>query len=143
MEKKAFTKELLKIAYAATVCDGDIDESELEVIQALEKEDFYLKEEDLSDVLKNYEKDAADDLLEFANKAVKETYTLDLTPAEKMILVNLAIAIVRADGKMQEQEISFVKSLILNLQLPEELVTAANGNWWVIQSKSNLDTSEE
>ena len=143
MEKKAFTKELLKIAYAATVCDGDIDESELEVIQALEKEDFYLKEEDLSDVLKNYEKDASDNLLEFANKAVKETYTLDLTPAEKMILVNLAIAIVRADGKMQEQEISFVKSLILNLQLPEELVTAANGNWWIIQSKSNLDTSEE
>ncbi|MDB2408762.1 TerB family tellurite resistance protein [Crocinitomicaceae bacterium] len=143
MEKKAFTKELLKIAYAATVCDGDIDESELEVIEALEKEDFYLKEEDLSDVLKNYEKDAADDFLEFANIAVKETYTLDLTPAEKMIVINLAIAIVRADGKMQEQEISFVKSLILNLQLPEELVTAANGNWWVIQSKSNLDTSEE
>ena len=89
MEKKAFTKELLKIAFAATVCDGDIDEAELEVIRALEKEDFYLKEEDLSDVLKNYEKDAADDFLEFANMAVKETYKLDLTPAEKMIVVNL------------------------------------------------------
>ena len=143
MEQKVFIKELLKIAYAATVCDGDIDESELEVIQALEKEDFYLKEEDLSDVLKNYEKDAADDFLEFANMAVKETYKLDFTPAEKMIVINLAIAIVRADGKMQEQEISFIKSLILNLQLPEELVTAANGNWWIIQSKSNLNTSKE
>ncbi|MDA9986697.1 TerB family tellurite resistance protein [Crocinitomicaceae bacterium] len=143
MEQKVFIKELLKIAYAATVCDGDIDDSELEVIQALEKEDFYLKEEDLSDVLKNYEKDAADDFLEFANMAVKETYKLDFTPAEKMIVINLAIAIVRADGKMQEQEISFIKSLILNLQLPEELVTAANGNWWIIQSKSNLNTSKE
>jgi len=142
MEQKVFIKELLKIAYAATVCDGDIDESELEVIQALEKEDFYLKEEDLSDVLKNYEKDAADDFLEFANMAVKETYKLDFTPAEKMIVINLAIAIVRADGKMQEHEISFIKSLILNLQLPEELVTAANGNWWIIQSKSNSNTSE-
>lgn len=143
MENKAFTKELLKIAYAATVCDGDIDESELEVIQALEKEDFYLKEEDLSDVLKNYEKDAADDLLEFANKAVKETYTLDLTPAEKMIVINLAIAIVRADGKMQDQEIAFIKSLMLNLKLPEELVTAANGNWWIIQNPSDLHTEAE
>ena len=142
MEQKVFIKELLKISYAATVCDGDIDESELEVIQALEKEDFYLKEEDLSDVLKNYEKDAADDFLEFANMAVKETYKLDFTPAEKMIVINLAIAIVRADGKMQEHEISFIKSLILNLQLPEELVTAANGNWWIIQSKSNSNTSE-
>ena len=143
MEKKAFTKELLKIAFAATVCDGDIHEAELEVIRALEKEDFYLKEEDLSDVLKNYEKDAADDFLEFANMAVKETYKLDLTPAEKMIVINLAIAIVRADGKMQAQEISFIKSLILNLQLPEDLVSAANGNWWIIQNKSDLDTSEK
>ena len=143
MEQKAFTKELLKIAYAATVCDGDIDESELEVIRTIEKEDFYLKDEDLSELLKQYEKDAESDFLEFANMAVKETYRLDLTPAEKMIVINLAIAIVRADGKMQEQEISFIKSLILNLQLPEELVTAANGNWWVIQSKSNLDISEE
>jgi uncharacterized tellurite resistance protein B-like protein len=143
MEQKAFTKELLKIAYAATVCDGDIDESELEVIRTIEKEDFYLKDEDLSDLLKQIEKDAESDFLEFAKMAVKETYRLDLTPAEKMIVINLAIAIVRADGKMQEQEISFIKSLILNLQLPEELVTAANGNWWVIQSKSNLDISEE
>ena len=111
MEHKEFTKKLLKIAFAATVCDGDIDEAELEVIRALEKEDFYLKEEDLSDVLKNYEKDAADDFLEFANMTVKETYRLDLTPAEKMIVINLAIAIVRADGKMQAQEISFIKSL--------------------------------
>ena len=143
MEHKEFTKKLLKIAFAATVCDGDIDEAELEVIRALEKEDFYLKEEDLSDVLKNYEKDAADDFLEFANMTVKETYRLDLTPAEKMIVINLAIAIVRADGKMQAQEISFIKSLILNLQLPEDLVSAANGNWWIIQNKSDLDTSEK
>lgn len=143
MEHKEFTKKLLKIAFAATVCDRDINEAELEVIRALEKEDFYLKEEDLSDVLKNYEKDAADDFLEFANMTVKETYRLDLTPAEKMIVINLAIAIVRADGKMQAQEISFIKSLILNLQLPEDLVSAANGNWWIIQSPSNLDTSAE
>lgn len=141
MEHKEFTKELLKIAFAATVCDGDIDESELEVIRSLEKEDFYLKDEDLSDVLKQYEKDAEDDFLEFANMAVKETYRLDLTPAEKMVIINLAIAIVRADNKMQSEEISFIKSLILNLQLPEELVTASNGNWWIIQNKSDLDTS--
>ena len=143
MESKEFSKELLKIAFAATVCDGDIDESELEVIRALEKEDFYLKGEDLSDVLDQYEKDAEDDFLEFANTAVKETYKLDLSPAEKMVIINLAIAIVRADNKMQLEEISFIKSLILNLQLPEELVIASNGNWWIIQSSTDLDSSAE
>ena len=140
MEKKEFTKELLKIAYAATVCDGDIDETELEVIRSLEKEDFYLKDEDLSDVLKQYEIDAEDDFIEFANLAVKETYRLNLTPAEKMVIVNMAIAVVRADGKMQAEEISFIRSLILNLRLPNEIVEAANGNWWIIQSPSNLDS---
>mgnify|MGYP001110696008 CR=1 FL=1 len=133
METKEFTKELLKIAYAAIVCDGDIDESELEVIRAIEKEDFYLKEEDLHEEIDRLEKEAEDDYLEFAYNAVKETYKLEITPAQKMIIINLAIAIVRADGKMQSQEIKFIKALTLNLKVTEAIVEAANGNWWIIE----------
>ncbi len=40
MENKEFIKELLKITYAAIVCDGDIDDLELEVIRTIEKQDF-------------------------------------------------------------------------------------------------------
>lgn len=136
MEQKQFIKELLKIAYAATVCDGDIDESELEAIRSIEKEDFYLKEEDLYEEIDRLEKVAEDDYIEFAHNTVKETYKLELAPAQKMIIVNLAIAIVRADGKMQSQEIAFIKHLMLNLRLTEEIVEAANGNWWIIQSST-------
>jgi uncharacterized tellurite resistance protein B-like protein len=138
MEQKAFIKELLKIAYAATVCDGDIDESELEAIRAIEKEDFYLKGEDLHAELNRLESDAADDYTEFAHNAVKQTYTLDLAPTQKMIMINLAIAIVRADEKMQSQEVTFIKSLMLNLKLSNEIVEAANGNWWIIKGE-NID----
>ena len=136
MQQKQFIKELLKIAYAATVCDGDIDESELEAIRSIEKEDFYLKEEDLHEEIDRLEKLAEDDYLEFAHNTVKQTFRLELAPAQKMVIINLAIAIVRADGKMQAQEMTFIKSLMLNLQLTEEVVEAANGKWWVIQSGS-------
>mgnify|MGYP001235346660 CR=1 FL=1 len=138
MEQKEFIKELLKIAYAATVCDGDIDDAELEAIREIEKKDFYLKEENLSDEIDNFEKIASDDYLEFSHNTVKETYKLDFSPSQKMIVINLAIAIVRADGIMHSKEISFIKSLILNLKLPEELVEASNGKWWIIQSESSL-----
>ena len=135
MENKEFIKELLKIAYAAIVCDGDIDDLELEVIRTIEKQDFYFQEEDLSKEIDRLSKDAADNYIEFAHNAVKETYRLELSPSQKMIIINFAIAIVRADGKMQAKEISFIKSLILNLQLPNELVESINGNWWIIEHK--------
>ena len=143
MERKEFTENLLKIAFAATVCDGDIDDSELEVIHALKDEDFYLKDEDLSEVLNGYEKDAADSFLDFASNTLKECYNLDFTATEKMIVMKLAIAVVRADGKIEEEEISFIKSLMLNLQIPEEIVIAANGNWWIIQNTRDLNKPKE
>ena len=105
MENKEFIKELLKIAYAAIVCDGDIDDLELEVIRTIEKQDFYFQEEDLSKEIDRLSKDAADNYVEFAYNAVKETYKLELAPSQKMIIINFAIAIVRADGKMQAKEI--------------------------------------
>jgi uncharacterized tellurite resistance protein B-like protein len=135
MENKEFIKELLKIAYAAIVCDGDIDDLELEVIRTIEKQDFYFQEEDLSKEIDRLSKDASDNYVEFAYNAVKETYKLELAPSQKMIIINFAIAIVRADGKMQAKEISFIKSLIINLQLPNELVESINGNWWIIEHK--------
>ena len=139
MEQKAFIKELLKIAYAAVVCDGDIDQSELEMINTIEKEDFYLREESLNDEIIRLGKEAKDDYLEFANNTVKQTYSLDFAPTQKMIIINLAIAIVRADEKMQAKEIAFIKSLILNLRLPNELVESINPNWWIIENNSELN----
>ena len=139
MEQKAFTKELLKIAYAAVVCDGDIDQSELDMINTIEKEDFYLREESLHDEIIRLGKEAKDDYIEFANNTVKQTYSLDFAPTQKMIIINLAIAIVRADGKMQSMEISFIKKLILNLKLTKEMVEATNGIWWIVENNSELD----
>lgn len=134
MEDNVFTKELLKVAFAATVCDGDIDDNELEVIRKIEKEDYYLKKEDLQLEIDRLSELARDNYFEFAHRTVKETYKLDLSPAQKLITINLAIAVVRADGKMQEQEITFVKNLILNLQVPSELIESTNKNWWIIES---------
>ena len=138
MEQSMFNKELLKIAYAATVCDGDIDDSELEVIRKIEKEDFYLKQEDLKIELDRLSEVAKDDYFEFAHKAVKSLYNLDFSPSQKLIIINLAIAVVRADGKMQVQEISFVKDLILNLKVLNEIVEVNNPNWWIIEGKVSL-----
>ena len=132
MEKKEFTKELLKIAFAATICDGEVDTSELDAIKTIEKEDFYLKEFDLSDELDQLNSSAQTDYLGYANKALNEASMIEFTPAEKMVTINLAIAIVRADGVVQEREIEFINSLMLNLKIPQAMVEAANPNWWII-----------
>lgn len=132
MEKKEFTKELLKIAFAATICDGEVDTSELDAIKTIEKEDFYLKEFDLSDELDQLNSSAQTDYLGYANRTLNEASKIEFTPAEKMVTINLAIAIVRADGVVQEREIDFINSLMLKLKIPQAMVEAANPNWWII-----------
>ena len=135
MDKNEFSKTLLNIAFAATVCDGDIDDREMDLIKNLEKEDFYIKGQDLEGEIDKIFEIAKTDFLEYSNQVINEIYTLRLSPTEKMVIINLAIAIVRADNKMQEQEIKFIKSLILNLQLLDEIVEAANGKWWIISNQ--------
>lgn len=135
MENREFSKLLLQTAFAATVCDGDIAQSELEIIRKLAKEDYYLKDYDLEDEFHKIHEIVKNDFLEYSHSLVNEIYTLKLSPSEKMILINLAIAIVRADNEMQEQEIKFIKNLILNLQLLDEIVEASNGKWWLISNE--------
>ncbi len=135
MENTEFSKLLLRIAFASTVVDGEIDNREIDIIRNLQKEDFYLKEFDLNDELDQIQRDASQNPSDYSNNILKQTYNLDLTPSQKLIMINLAIAVVRADNVMQEQEIVFIKNLILNLQIPDSIVDATNGNWWIISDK--------
>jgi uncharacterized tellurite resistance protein B-like protein len=137
MEKNEFTKELLKIAFAATICDGNIDESELNTIRRIEREDYYFRDYALHQELESMIQAASFDFSNFVNSALRNISSLDLSPAQKIIMINLCIGIIRADGKMQPDEISFIKSLSLNLQLSHEFVEATNGKWWLLDYKAS------
>ena len=133
MNEKEFSEILLKNAFAATVCDGDIAEAEIDLIKNFIEKDFYLKNFDLDEEFKKIYEILKIDCSEYSSAFANELYSLELTSTQKMILINQAIAIVRADNVMQEKEIKHIKSLMLNLMLLEEIVESVNGKWWIIE----------
>lgn len=134
MERKEFIEILLEIAFASMVCDGDIAAEEKAFLREIEKSDFYLKEFDLSKKLEALNQDWELYGLILCEKILNKTYKLALTEDQKVIVLDFAIGIVRSDGTMQQAEIEFVNSLMLNIKIPMDIVKMRYGNWSVIDA---------
>lgn len=134
MQRKEFIEILLEIAFASMVCDGDIAAEEKAFLREIEKSDFYLKEIDLSKKLEALNQDWELYGLILCEKILNQTYKLALTEDQKVIVLDFAIGIVRSDGTMQQAEIEFINSLMLNIKIPMDIVKMRYGNWSVIDA---------
>lgn len=134
MQRKDFIEILLEIAFASMVCDGDIAAEEKAFLREIEKSDFYLKEFDLSKKLEALNQDWELYGLILCEKILNKTYKLALTEDQKVIVLDFAIGIVRSDGTMQQAEIEFINSLMLNIKIPMDIVKMRYGNWSVIDA---------
>lgn len=134
MQRKDFIEILLEIAFASMVCDGDIAAEEKAYLREIEKSDFYLKEFDLSKKLEALNQDWELYGLILCEKILNKTYKLALTEDQKVIVLDFAIGIVRSDGTMQQAEIEFINSLMLNIKIPMDIVKMRYGNWSVIDA---------
>lgn len=137
MERQNFIEQLLKIAFASMVCDGDIAPEEEEYLQDFEKHDFYLKEFDLAQNLTDLKREWELKGMKFCEQTLNSIYKLEFSETQKLIALEFAIDIVRSDGKMEQLEIDFVSHLIVNLRIPSEIVSQRFGNWEVIERKGN------
>ena len=142
MERKEFIEILLEIAFASMVCDGDIAAEEQAFLREIEKSDFYLKEFDLSKRLDTLDHDWELYGLSLCEKILNKTYKLRLTEDQKIVVLDFAIGIVRSDGTMQQAEIEFINSLMLNIKIPMDIVNMRYGNWSVI-ARSDLSNQQE
>ena len=108
MEEKEYTEELLKVAFAAMVCDGDIHPDEENMLRAIEKEDFYFKDFDLEQIVDQLKADFEEKKLEVPLEINRRTYHLDLNHVQRIKMLEVAIGIVRADREIQQAEIEFI-----------------------------------
>ena len=133
MEHKEFTAVLLEVSFAAMVCDGKIAPEEMEQLRQIEAKDFYFKDFDLSKRLDELHSEF--DLYRFklVEKALDKLYKLDFEENQKLILIDFALGIARADGEMQESEIKFINALIRNTQSSSSLIKMRYGNWEVMK----------
>lgn len=133
MEQKNLASLLLRTAISATICDGEIDDSELEVIKSWASSDFYLRTIDYEREIDEHISIAKNNPLQFNDASLAMLRNEAIEDSQKFIILQILLSVIKADKIIKDSEIQFVKSAILNLKLSESLVESVFGKWWIYE----------
>lgn len=120
METIHFNKLLLKTAFSCMACDGDIDKREVKLIKQLQKEHKTFGEIDINSELDTLLLAINKDGQEFLKGYFNELTTTELTEANELKLIEVAIDTIKADEKVEYSEIKFFKVIRSKLKIDNE-----------------------
>ena len=122
MDKNKFKKILFKVAFCSMACDGDIDQREIDELKIMDKNTSYFAEVDLTEELKQLVND-------FKNKGTKVIEELfvslretKLNPIQELLILEVALRIINADNRHDENEVKFINFLRSKLELHDETI---------------------
>ena len=120
METLHFNKLLLKTAFSCMACDGDIDKREVKLIKQLQKERKTFGEIDINAELDTLLLAINKDGQQFLKDYFNELTTTELTEANELKLIEVAIDTIKADDKVEYSEIKFFKVIRSKLNIANE-----------------------
>jgi len=120
METINFDKLLLKTAFSCMACDGDIDKREVKLIKKLHKENKTFGEIDLNTELDTLLLAINKDGHQFLKNYFSELTSFDLSEANELKLIEVAIDTIKADDKVEYSEIKFFKVIRSKLKIEDE-----------------------
>ncbi|WP_209332408.1 hypothetical protein [Lunatimonas salinarum] len=115
-----FNKLLLKTAFSCMACDGDIDKREVKLIKQLQKERKTFGEIDINAELDTLLLAINKDGQQFLKDYFNELTTTELTEANELKLIEVAIDTIKADDKVEYSEIKFFKVIRSKLKIDNE-----------------------
>ena len=122
MEKDKFKKILFKVAFCTMACDGHIDKREIEELKIMDKKTSFFEAVDLSEELKQLIKD----LDKKGTKVIEELFVClretKLNPVQELLVLEVALRIINADAKHDENEVKFIHLLRSKLELHDETI---------------------
>jgi uncharacterized tellurite resistance protein B-like protein len=143
MEKEKFTHNLIQIAFCSMACDSHIDESEISELNEIAKKDFYFDGYSVSEEINLLEKEFNKRRLILVEDILNEQIFLDYSEIQKIIIIEVVIGIVKADKKIEMEEINFINQLIINLRVPSEIIKSRFGNWDSLSDELSNDNSRQ
>jgi hypothetical protein len=122
MDKNEFKKILFKVAFCTMACDGHIDDREVEELKTMDKNTSFFEAIDLSDELEKLIKD----LKNKGTKVIEELFSClretKLNPIQELLILEVALRIINADEKHDENEVKFIHLLRSKLKLHDETI---------------------
>lgn len=122
MEQISFNNLLLKTAFSCMACDGHIDSSEVTLIKSLSNENKLFGEIDINTQLDNLLLEINHDGHLFLRSYFDELRDANLSEAEELKLVEVAIDTIKADDKIEYSEIKFFKIIRLKLKISNDKI---------------------
>ena len=120
MEKLQFNNLLLKTAFSCMACDGDIDKREIKLIKGLHKEKKAFGDLDVNTEMDNLLMAINKDGHQFMRDYFDELTSSELTEANELNLIEVAIDTIKADEKVEYSEIKFFKVIRSKLKIDNE-----------------------
>lgn len=122
METLSFNKLLLKTAFSCMACDGDIDKREVRLIKKLHKDNKTFGEIDINSELDRLLLTINQDGHRFLKDYFNELTSFELSEANELKLVEVAIETIKADEKIEYSEIKFFKVIRSKLKIENERI---------------------
>ena len=122
METLNFNKLLLKTAFSCMVCDGDIDKRELQLIKQLHKKRKTFGEIDINSELDTLLLAINQDGHQFLRSYFNELTSSELSEANELKLIEVAIDTIKADDIIEYSEIKFFKVIRSKLKIDNESI---------------------
>ena len=120
METINFDKLLLKTAFSCMACDGDIDKREVKLIKQLHQENKTFGVIDINEELDKLLASINENGQEFLRGYFKELIAFELTEADELKIIEIAIATIKADDKIEYSEVKFFKVIRSKLNIKNE-----------------------
>lgn len=136
MESLQFKRLLFKAAFCVMACDGEVDESEIREMQAIDKQTTYFKDIDLSAELESLVQDLNKQGIEILKTLFKDLKKSDLTITQELLLLEVVLRMIYADNKVDENEITFLRIVRSRLKIPNEII---NDRFGVIKYLSGVN----
>lgn len=122
METINFNRLLLKTAFSCMACDGDIDKREVKLIKKLHKEYYTFGEIDIKAEMDNLLLAINKNGNQFLRDYFKELNSANLSEANELELIEVAIETIKADEKVEYSEIKFFKVIRSKLKIKNESI---------------------
>ncbi len=117
METINFNNLLLKTAFSCMVCDGEIDKSEIQLIKQLHKKNKIFGEINLNREMDTLLLAINRDGQKFLRNYFNELTSCELSEANELKLIGVAIDTIKADNKIEYSEIKFFKVIRSKLKI--------------------------
>lgn len=126
MEQISFNKLLLKTAFSCVACDGDIDKREVALIREMHDQKKIFGEVNIVEELDQLLLEINRDGHKFLKSYFNDLASIKLSEYDELKLVEVAIATINADEKVEYSEVKFFKVIRSKLQISNAQILDAH-----------------